>query len=63
MLSLAFWKKQSGNLMNEKRGLTADDIKELQNLQEGDRLIIWLESKNNDRSPDYRLKVYKQPKE
>lgn len=62
MLKVYFWEKESGNLMSHGKGLRAEDVAALQQLKEGDRLILW----NNGKSPDgmqsnFTLKVF-QPK-
>jgi intein/homing endonuclease len=59
-MNLQFWKKETGNLMTHGKGLTKEQLTELQNLKEGDRLIMYKNSeKLSDSSPDFTLKVYK----
>lgn len=59
MVRLAFWKKDKGNLLSHKDGLSAEEVAELQTLKVGDRLIIWdNQDKRSDKSPDYTLKVF-----
>jgi hypothetical protein len=40
-MNLQFWKKETGNLMTHGKGLTKEQLTELQNLKEGDRLIMY----------------------
>jgi len=62
-MSITFWKKETGNLMNAKQGLTAEQIEFLQSLKQGDRLILWFENqKSSDNSPDFRMKKYAKEK-
>lgn len=57
---IAFWIKPSKNLLSHGKGLTQDDIKFLQSLKVGDRLIIWDNSERNENSayPTHSLTIY-----
>ncbi len=58
-MRIAFWVKESKNLVSHKDGLSAEDITELQKLKVGDRLILWCNSdKKHDGSPDFNLKPF-----
>lgn len=58
-LNVAFWSKESGNLMSHSKGLDAEQIKFLQELRVGDRLVIFFNrDKRGETSPDYSLKQY-----
>lgn len=55
---IVFWKKESGNYMTHKGGLSEEDIATLQSLKAGDRIIIF---QNNKRSSEgaFHLKLLK----
>jgi hypothetical protein len=57
--NVAFWAKETGNLMSHGKGLTAEQVAFFQSLKEGDRLIIWSNNNNGDESkPTHSLKQY-----
>jgi hypothetical protein len=60
-LKLAFWRKESGNLMSHGKGLTQEDIDALQSLKPGDRLILWFNSPKDESKPTYTLKLFGEP--
>jgi hypothetical protein len=54
-----FWKKQSGNFMNHKDGLSVEQVEFLHSLQPGDRIIFYVNEehqKHSENSPDGTLK-------
>lgn len=57
-MKIAFWKKSSLNMMSHGKGLTADEVKALQTLKVGDRLILWNNDVKSDKDPNITLKVY-----
>lgn len=57
-LSIAFWRKSTGNAMSHRGGLTADQVAEFQKLRVGDQLIIYKNTPKGDTSPDYSLRVF-----
>lgn len=55
---ISFWKKESGSLMSYRNGLTKEQIQFLQGLREGDRLVLWDNSKSRYESKsDFTLKL------
>jgi hypothetical protein len=58
-LKIQVWAKDTGNLLSHTKGLTEDQIKALQNLKVGDRLIVYKNNKMSETSPDFTIKVYK----
>ena len=59
-MKIQFWKnKQSGNFLTHHNGLTEELVKELQNLKEGDRLILWVNRNENENYPNLTLKIFK----
>ncbi len=58
MLKIAFWSKDTGNLLSHSKGLTAEHIQALKELKEGDRLILWLNKREKDSDSSYTLKVF-----
>ena len=60
-LFVGFWQKDSGNLLSHGGGLTPQQIKDLQELKPGDRLILWANIPNPDKesAPTHSLKIYK----
>jgi hypothetical protein len=59
MLKIKFWRKESNNLLSHSEGLSEEQIKELQLLKVGDRLIIWDEGEQEGSFATHTLKVYK----
>lgn len=62
---VALWKKESGNYMTHRGGLTEDDIAMLHSFKQGDRIIIFTNNKR-DRDSSYHLRLLKareQPKD
>lgn len=59
MINIGFWKKETGNLMSHGSGLNGEQVEALKDLKEGDRLIIWRNTKKSESSPEYTLKVFK----
>lgn len=59
MLKISFWSKETGNLMNHSTGLTSEQVLELKELKEGDRLILWHNKIDSPKMANYTLKVYK----
>lgn len=56
---IAFWKKETGNLMSASKGLTEEEIKFLQSLKIGDRLIVYNNNiKEGDNRPNFTIKKY-----
>jgi hypothetical protein len=58
MLSLIFWKKDSGNYMTHSNGLTEEQCEVLRSLKPGDRLII-MPNNRKTKDTDYALKLMK----
>jgi hypothetical protein len=59
-MKIMFWKnQQSGNYLTHKNGLTKELVEQLQHLQEGDRLILWVNEKTAETYPDLTLKIFK----
>jgi len=61
-MRIPFWKKSSGHLLMAKIGITKDQLKELQELKLGSRLILWLNENAKANNPDYNLRIYKAKK-
>lgn len=59
LLRVSFWSKETGNLMSHTAGLTPEQIIALKGLKQGDRLILWLNTREKDSDASYTLKVYK----
>lgn len=58
-LSVTFWEKKSGKFaLSHKGGLTADQVAELQKLQPGDQLIIYVNDKKTELSPTHSLRKF-----
>lgn len=55
---ISLWKKDSGNFMTHRGGLTDDDITLLHSLKQGDRIIIFTNNKRGKES-DYHLRLLK----
>jgi len=62
MLKIAFWMKESGNLLGVRTGLNLEQIEALKSLKEGDRFILWKQEQKTETSPFYVLKLFT-PKE
>jgi len=58
MLSISFWKKDSGNMLTHAHGLTHEQIQELHEINIGDRLVLWQQSKDTETKPNYTLKKF-----
>ncbi len=58
-LSVAFWSKDSGNYLSHTKGLTEEQIAELQKLKPGDRLILYKNDRKKETDSSLSLKVYK----
>ena len=58
MVKIAFWSKETGNLMSHTKGLTMEQVQELKSLKEGDRLILWHNTREKDSDSSYTMKVY-----
>jgi len=57
-LNIALWKKDSGNYLSPKSGLTKEQVLAFRALKEGDRLIAYAsDTKFTDKSPDLVLKT------
>lgn len=63
MLKIHFWSKESGVLMSHSAGLTPEQIQELKQLREGDRLILWFNKKRHEHEASYTMKQYLPAKE
>jgi len=60
MISLGFWKsKYTKDFLSHSKGLTEEQVKQLQELKAGDRLIVYVNKKDSDNYPDCSLKVFK----
>lgn len=57
-INLAFWQKESGNMLSHGKGLSKEQVEELQKLREGDRLILFKNEKKADNTPEYTLQRY-----
>ena len=57
---IGLWQKPTGNLLSHGKGLTEEEIKFLQSLKVGDRLIIWDNTKRNENTnyPSHSLTLY-----
>lgn len=64
-MKIMFWKnKQSGNYLSHHNGLTEELVEQLKAVQPGDRLILWVNSKDrHENYPDFTLKIFKRKKE
>lgn len=58
-MKIAFWRKETGNLMSHGKGLTKEDLEALAALKEGDRLIAWFNNPQDDSRPTFTLKTYR----
>lgn len=61
---IAFWSKTIGNFMSHGKGLTKDEVAFLHSLKEGDRLIMWDNSKKAEgtNNPTHSLSIW-EPKD
>jgi hypothetical protein len=57
-LNIAFWLKNSGNACSHGQGLTEEQIKELRELEVGDRLILFKNKHEGETKPHFNLKVF-----
>ena len=59
-LAIGAWMSQFGDsYLGHAKGLSAEQVEALQELKEGDRLIVYINSdKKNEYSPDITIKVY-----
>lgn len=56
---IGFWKKESGNIMNHSKGLSEEQVKFLQSLKVGDRLIVYTNQvAEGENKPTHNLKKY-----
>lgn len=60
-LNIGFWKKESGNIMSHGKGLNSEQIEALKGLKEGDRFIIYLNTRKGENTPEYTLQIYSKP--
>ena len=58
MVSIKFWKKNSGNYLAAHDGLTEEQVTELRSLAAGDRLILWYNPPEEGREATFALKKY-----
>lgn len=60
MITVNVWKKDSGNLLSHKSGLTKEQIELFKNLKPGDRLMVTYVNKPGatDSSPCAYIRVY-----
>lgn len=59
MKRIGFWKKDTGNYLTAKSGLTQADIDALHSLKVGDRLILYVGGKKlSEQSPDANLTTF-----
>ena len=54
--SVSFWATEQGTLHSHSKGLTEDQVKMLNELKVGDRLVIFKNNKREERHPDYSMK-------
>jgi len=62
---IGLWQKPTGNLLSHGKGLSEEEIKFLQSLKVGDRLIIWDNTKRNENTsyPTHNLTKYEDNRE
>ena len=58
-LNIGLWKKPTGNLMSHGAGLSEEQVKALQELKVGDRLIVYSNNNAKDNQPNFTIKIYK----
>lgn len=58
-MKIGFWKKETGNLLSHSAGLTPEQLRNLQEIKPGDRLILWENTKRKDTDPDFTLAIFK----
>ena len=57
-LYVSFWGNEfNKHLKSHNKGLTKEQIEELKNLKEGDRLILFKNDREGENQPEYNLKV------
>lgn len=57
--NIGLWLKESGNIMNHSKGLTPGQVKFLQSLKAGDRVMLWANNpKPEETKPHYSFKKY-----
>ena len=61
--SIAFWKKDTGNIMSHGSGLSVEQVAFLQSLKVGQRLILWSNNGAEGSKPTHNLKVFKTKEE
>ena len=63
-MAIGFWSsKYDDSYLGHAKGLTEEQIKELRELEVGDRLIMYInDDKANEYSPDAKLKVFSKAK-
>ena len=64
MISLGFWKSSyTKDFLSHSKGLTEEQVEQLQKLKPGDRFIIFVNSdKDSDNFPDCSLKLFTKKK-
>jgi len=56
---ITLWLKTGGKFaVSHKEGLTADQIAELQSLKVGDQVVLYLNDKRSDKSPDFTFRKF-----
>ena len=55
---LHFWQKESMNFLTSNKGLTKEHIEMLHSLKEGDRLILYKNTKRKDTDAELTLNKY-----
>ncbi len=60
MIFVNLWRKDSGNLLSHKSGLTKEQIDQFKNLKPGDRLMVQFTNKpgSTDASPIAYVRIY-----
>lgn len=58
-MSIGFWKKSTENFLTHSEGLNEEQIKFLQSLKVGDRLILWNNDSTTKFTPNLTLKYWR----
>lgn len=61
-MKIGFWKKETGNMLSHSAGLTPEQVRNIQALVPGQRLILWENIKRKESDPDFTLDIMR-PKE
>lgn len=57
-LNISLWQKDSGNALSHSHGLDRAQIEALKELKEGDRIILFKNTREGETQPTFNLKKF-----